>query len=60
MNLVKQIKNKSWSDKKHKSTKNNDSNRFGSFSNTAQKMNFSIKDFFTFTEEILNGKLRFF
>ena len=58
MNLSK-TKNKSRSDKKHKSTKNNESNRFGSFSNTAQKMNFSIKDFFTFTEEILNGKLRF-
>ena len=33
--------------------------------NTAQKMKFSIKDFFTtglvtFTEEILNGKLLFF
>ena len=26
-------------------------------SNTAQKMKFSIKDFFTFTEKILNGKL---
>ena len=26
---------------------------------SAQKMKFSIKDFFTFTEEILNGKLHF-
>ena len=26
---------------------------------TAQKMKFSIKDFFTFTKEILNGKLHF-
>ena len=26
---------------------------------TAQKMKFSIKDFFTFAEEILNGKLHF-
>ena len=33
------------------------------FNYTAQKMKFSIKDFFskeiTFTEEILNGKLHF-
>ena len=27
--------------------------------NTAQKMKFSIKDFFTFTVEILNGRLHF-
>ena len=45
-------------------------NRYQSISYTAQKMKFSIKDFFskcdqipadlvTFTEEILNGKLHF-
>ena len=27
---------------------------------TLEKMKFSIKDFFTFTEEIVNGKLHFF
>ena len=26
---------------------------------TAEKMKFSIRDFFTFSEEILNGKLHF-
>ena len=26
---------------------------------TLEKMKFSIKDFFTFTEEIVNGKLHF-